>query len=347
MVTNNSSDYSPTQYNVQTGGANGTLNNVVPSATSGVPVISQGSSSQPVFGTAVVAGGGTGDTSFTAYSVITGGTTSTGALQNVSGVGTSGQVLTSNGASALPTWQAAGGGSGFTTVVTQVFTGSGTYTPTASMKYCIIELCGGGAGGGGAAASSAGQFAIGGGGGAGGYASKTVAAATIGASQTVTVGGGGAGGTAGANTGTGGGTTSVGSIVSATGGSGGVGGAAFTASGFGSGNISTGGVGGAGSSGIFNLTGGSGSPGTVSWNTVFSTVKGGVGGNSFFGQGGAAVNAPVANGGLDQDQIAGVVGYSYGAGGSGGCSVCVASSASSSVAGGDGVAGIVVITEYI
>jgi hypothetical protein len=57
-----------------------------------------------------VAGGGTGDASFTAYAVITGGTTSTGALQNVSGVGTSGQVLTSNGAGALPTWQAGGGG---------------------------------------------------------------------------------------------------------------------------------------------------------------------------------------------------------------------------------------------
>jgi hypothetical protein len=56
--------------------------------------------------------GGTGDTSFTAYSVLTGGTTSTGALQNVSGVGTSGQVLTSNGASALPTWQASSAGSG-------------------------------------------------------------------------------------------------------------------------------------------------------------------------------------------------------------------------------------------
>ncbi len=67
-------------------------------------------------GTAVdVAHGGTGDTSFTAYSVICGGTTSTGALQNVSGVGTSGQVLTSNGASALPTWQAAGSGTVTTT----------------------------------------------------------------------------------------------------------------------------------------------------------------------------------------------------------------------------------------
>lgn len=56
--------------------------------------------------------GGTGDTSFTAYAVITGGTTSTGPLQNVSGVGTSGQVLTSNGAAALPSWQASGAASG-------------------------------------------------------------------------------------------------------------------------------------------------------------------------------------------------------------------------------------------
>jgi len=55
-------------------------------------------------GTAV-AQSGTGKTSFTAYSVICGGTTSTAALQNVSGVGSSGQALTSNGASALPTWQ--------------------------------------------------------------------------------------------------------------------------------------------------------------------------------------------------------------------------------------------------
>ena len=51
-----------------------------------------------------VAKGGTGNTTFTAYSVICGGTTTTGALQNVSGVGTSGQILTSNGSAALPTW---------------------------------------------------------------------------------------------------------------------------------------------------------------------------------------------------------------------------------------------------
>lgn len=55
-------------------------------------------------GTLNVAHGGTGDTSFTAYSVITGGTTSTAPLQNVSGVGTLNQILTSNGAGALPSW---------------------------------------------------------------------------------------------------------------------------------------------------------------------------------------------------------------------------------------------------
>lgn len=58
-----------------------------------------------VSGTLPVANGGTGVSTTTAYGVLTGGTTSTGAFQNA-GTGTSGQVLTSNGASALPTWQA-------------------------------------------------------------------------------------------------------------------------------------------------------------------------------------------------------------------------------------------------
>lgn len=75
-------------------------------SVSGSPITSSGTLAVTLSGTALpVANGGTGDTSFTAYSVICGGTTTTGALQNVSGVGTSGQVLTSNGASALPTWQ--------------------------------------------------------------------------------------------------------------------------------------------------------------------------------------------------------------------------------------------------
>jgi hypothetical protein len=57
-----------------------------------------------------VAQGGTGRASTTAYAVICGGTTSTSAEQSIAGVGTTGQVLTSNGAGALPTFQDAAGG---------------------------------------------------------------------------------------------------------------------------------------------------------------------------------------------------------------------------------------------
>ena len=57
-----------------------------------------------------VAQGGSGLASTTAYAVVCGGTTTTAPLQSVSGVGTSGQVLTSNGAAALPTFQTVPGG---------------------------------------------------------------------------------------------------------------------------------------------------------------------------------------------------------------------------------------------
>ena len=58
-----------------------------------------------VTGTLPVANGGTGDTSFTANQVIIGGTTSTGPLAQVAGA-IAGYVLTSNGTTAAPTWQA-------------------------------------------------------------------------------------------------------------------------------------------------------------------------------------------------------------------------------------------------
>jgi hypothetical protein len=57
-----------------------------------------------------VSDGGTGLSSTTAYAVLCGGTTSTAALQSIASVGTSGQVLTSNGAAALPSWQSSSGG---------------------------------------------------------------------------------------------------------------------------------------------------------------------------------------------------------------------------------------------
>lgn len=50
--------------------------------------------------------GGTSRGTHTAYAVICGGTTSTAAQQSIAAVGSSGQILTSNGSSALPTFQA-------------------------------------------------------------------------------------------------------------------------------------------------------------------------------------------------------------------------------------------------
>lgn len=73
-----------------------------------------------------VAGGGTGNSTFTAYAVICAGTTATGAFQNVSGVGTSGQVLTSNGAGLLPTWQTGINTTTAWVAYTPTFTGFGT-----------------------------------------------------------------------------------------------------------------------------------------------------------------------------------------------------------------------------
>ena len=52
-----------------------------------------------------VAEGGSGVASNTAYATLCGGTSSTSAIQSVAALGTSGQCLTSNGASALPTFK--------------------------------------------------------------------------------------------------------------------------------------------------------------------------------------------------------------------------------------------------
>jgi hypothetical protein len=63
-----------------------------------------------VTGTLPVANGGTGVASTTAYAVLCGGTTTTGPFQAIASVGTAAQVLTSNGAGALPTFQTPAGG---------------------------------------------------------------------------------------------------------------------------------------------------------------------------------------------------------------------------------------------
>lgn len=313
-----------TNHNVLIGAGSATITNVAPSATSGIPLVSNGASSDPSFTTAVVAGGGTGNTTFTAYSVIAAGTTATGAFQNVSGVGTSGQILTSNGASALPTWQT--GPSLAISLAMQVFTSSGTYTPTSGMVYCIIECMGGGGGGGGSGSATA-SFNSGGGGGAGGnYSRKLSTAAAIGASQTVTIGAAGAAGASGNHAGGNGGQTSVGAICVANGGLGGGGSSGGAA-------VQGGGVGAAGT-GDFQFYGSTG-PTSSFANGASVVFPSPGGGNSFFGVGGQTF--------VGNTTTTGGVAAGYGGGGGGGTSY----NAGGSAAGGAGTAGVVVITEYI
>ena len=84
-----------------------TANDIIDSSlTASKPVFTNGSKNLVSTGTVPVDQGGTGLTTTTAYSVVFSGTTATGNFQASAGPGTSGQVLTSNGAGALPTFQA-------------------------------------------------------------------------------------------------------------------------------------------------------------------------------------------------------------------------------------------------
>lgn len=103
MALNNSMNAPATQYNLIVGTGAG-YSAIAPSSTSGIALVSAGDSANPQYSTVVVAGGGTGAVTFTEFAVICAGTTATGAFQNVSGVGSIGQVLTSAGAGALPAW---------------------------------------------------------------------------------------------------------------------------------------------------------------------------------------------------------------------------------------------------
>lgn len=84
-----------------------TANDIIDSSlTASKPVFTNASKNLVSTGTVPVDQGGTGLTTTTAYSVVFSGTTATGNFQASAGPGTSGQVLTSNGAGALPTFQA-------------------------------------------------------------------------------------------------------------------------------------------------------------------------------------------------------------------------------------------------
>ena len=289
-----------------------------PIATLGAPVVSRGLTSDPMFGVASVSGGGTGLTTVPQYAVMTGGISGEGPLQTVVGLGTAGQVLTSNGLATLPTWQNSGGGmGGGGPIAVQVFTtpGSGTYTPTAGMASCMVEIVGGGAGGGGLTAQVGGA----GGGGSGAYSRKLFLAATIGASQPLVVGAGGASASNGTSS-----TFGTGPLLTAGGGFAGV-----------SGTNGSGGAGGTSSGGDINVPGVFGGTGCNAVDpTTTDVALSGFGGPSFYGGGGLALSASAGN----SDGNDAVV---YGSGGSG-----AACSTSSTQTGGAGSVGVIIITEY-
>jgi len=231
----------------------------------------------------------------------------------------------------LPTLPAfGGGGSGFTSVAIQAFSTSGTYTPTTGMDYCIVEIVGGGGGGGGAAATGGAQASFGAGGGAGEIARSVFSAATIGASQAVTIGAAGAansGATGGA-----GGNSSLGALISANGGSGGI---TAGASNF---NIQPGAAGGTGGSGgTFAAQGVTGTDGFA--NPGGGVGWSGAGGSSPYGSGGQRITYDAVSG----NNATGNSATGFGSGGGGGMN----SQLQTATSGGAGTAGYILITEYI
>ncbi len=86
----------------------------------------------------VVSSGGTGANTFTAYSVICGGTTATGPFQNVAGLGTLGFVLTSAGAGQLPVWSAPATSGTVTSIATNNGVTGGTITSTGTIGLASI-----------------------------------------------------------------------------------------------------------------------------------------------------------------------------------------------------------------
>jgi hypothetical protein len=275
--------------------------------------------------------------------------------------GASGTVLSSNGAGADPSYIAAGGtgtvtsaviaaGSGISvsgtcTITTtgtctitnsglivlnkQIFTSSGTYTPSSGMKYAIIECVGGGGGGGGAVAAAATTNNANGGAG-GTYSRKYTTAAAVGASQVVTIGAAGTAGTGLANPnstfGGSGGATSVGALCTAPGGGGGGPGQSASAP--------APGVPGAAGTGDWSVPGAPGGPGTYNGTNLAASGNGGSSGNGGGGGVGVLANAVA------------VAGTSAAANSGGGGAGAGAFNTGAAANGGAGGSGVVIITEF-
>lgn len=216
----------------------------------------------------------------------------------------------------------------------QVFTASGTYAPSANLKFAEVIVVGGGGGGGGCVGGPVNGLQAGGGGGGGGVAVSILSAATIGAGGAVVIGAGGAGVVAGSTSfGSAGGTSSL-LGISASGGGGGV----TSQSGLSTNqNAAFGGQGAGG-----NLINTWGEPGTPfaylpgNANDAYGVIP--KGGSSYLFSGGTYSGAN--SGGFVASGQPGA----FGCGGGGGNSIGIAFN---DRAGGAGAAGVVIVKEYI
>jgi hypothetical protein len=209
----------------------------------------------------------------------------------------------------------------------QIFTSSGTYTPSTGTKAVFAVGVGGGGGGGGA--GGGGNRSVGAGGGSGVYWEKWIDSAANTTGGTVTIGAAGsAGASTGGTGGTGGDTSFVvdGTTYTVKGGTGGVGTASGTGSAALPGAPQTGST-----SGADRLAGEHGELGIVVDSAAVQI--GGHGGSNPFGIGGAA-------GGAGNTVAVGADGTGRGAGGGG------ANAQGTGKAGGAGTAGCVIFYEF-
>lgn len=238
----------------------------------------------------------------------------TAAKINVSGNGTSGQALLSDGDGSFSYGDAGGG-----LQSQQVFTSNGTWTKPSGIKKIKVIVTGAGGGGGGGQSTGNG----GAGGGAGGTAIEIIDVSSV-STVSVTIGSGGSGG-GNNSSGTGGGTSSFGSYCSASGGYGGTTGNQQN-------NPASTYTRGVGTGGDINITGGDGM--ASSGGSEDDEPAGSHGGASFWGDGGMS--------GAPNGSSNGGVGQAYGSGGGGGDH----NASNGSANGGAGKAGICVVEEY-
>lgn len=206
-----------------------------------------------------------------------------------------------------------------------VFTASDTWNKPVGLVAAKITVVGAGGGGGGAEATGAGEVSGGSGGTCGVVAVSVIPAATLGSSETVTIGAAGSGGV-GASNGSSGGTSSFGAHVSAPGGAGGPHQAAASAPRASATATPT-----TGGTGQVLVPGHPGDPSLMMGSAVSSQVSGGLGGRSPFGAGGS--------GGSGAD---GGDGDGFGGGGGG----CANQASVVARTGGDGAPGLVIVEHF-